>query len=336
MNNSTGEKYALVTGATGLLGSHLIKQLIEKGKNIKALYRSEASRTSAGINNVLVEWVQGDILDIPSLEDAMINVDEVYHCAALVSFSPKRKKDLNKINVEGTANVVNACINAGVRKLVHVSSVAALGRIREDVPIDETMNWTEETSNSEYGRTKYLAEMEVWRGIAEGLDAVMVNPVIILGAGDWEKGSSEIFKSVYDEFPWYADGVTGFVDAQDVARAMIMLMESDLTAQRYILSAANKSYKEIFDLIAENFKKKKASKRVTPFIAALVWRWEALKSIITGKPPMVTKETAATALAHVYFDNSKLLKALPAFTYTPIEKSVERICGELMRKFVLV
>lgn len=318
-----------------MLGTHLIKQLISKGKKIKALYRSDAARTSAGINNVLVEWVQGDILDIPSLEDALINTDEVYHCAALVSFSPKRKKELYKINAEGTANVVNACIYAGIRKMVHVSSVAALGRIREDVAIDETMNWTEETSNSEYGRTKYLAEMEVWRGIAEGLDAVMVNPVIILGAGDWEKGSSEIFKSVYDEFPWYAEGTTGFVDVQDVARAMIMLMESSLSAQRYILSGANKSYKYVFDVIADNFRKKRPSKKVTPFIAALVWRWEAIKSIITGKAPLVTKETAVTALAHADFDNSKLLKALPAFSYTPLEESVARICAELKKKHEL-
>ena len=325
----------LITGATGLLGSHLTKQLLQKNKKVKALYRNESSKISFEENDNLIEWVKGDILDIPSLEDAMQGVKEVYHCAALVSFNPKRKKELFKINVEGTANVVNTCINFGVKKLVHVSSVAALGRIREDVTIDETMNWTQETSNSEYGRTKYLAEMEVWRGIAEGLQAVMVNPVIILGAGDWTKGSSEIFKSVYNEFPWFTNGSTGFVDVDDVAKAMILLMESEVSAERFILSAENKIYGDLFNLIADNFAKKHPKNKVTPFVAALVWRWEALKSLFTGKAPLLTRETAATGLAKVNFNNSKLLKALPAFSYTPLEKSVERICNELKEMYTL-
>ena len=330
--NPLQEGSILITGATGLLGSHLTKQLLQKNKKIKALYRSESSKIVFKKNDDLVTWVQGDILDIPSLEDAMQNVEAVYHCAALVSFNPKRKNELYKVNVEGTTNVVNACINFGVKKLVHVSSVAALGRIREDIAIDETMNWTQETSNSEYGRTKFLAEMEVQRGIAEGLQAVIVNPVIILGAGDWTKGSSEIFKTVYHEFPWFTDGSTGFVDVDDVAKAMILLMESELNAERFIVSADNKTYQNIFNLIADNFGKKIPKNKVTPFIATLVWRWEALKSLFTGKAPLLTKETAATALAKVNFNNSKMLKALPAFSYTPLEQSVKSICDELIQR----
>lgn len=313
----------LITGATGLVGMHLVQQLLKEGKQVKALYRNAIPAVEG------VEWVKGDILDVPSLAEAMQGVKEVYHCAAIVSFSPKTKQQLFKTNIEGTANVVNACIEAGVQKLCFVSSVAALGRIREDKPIDETMNWTEATSNSNYGKSKYLAEMEVWRGIAEGLNAVIVNPVIILGSGDWNKGSSEIFKSAYNEFPWYTDGSSGFVDVKDVVNAMIQLMDNNIFAQRFILSADNWPYRKVFTTIAEKFNKKPPHRRVTPLIAAIVWRLEAIKGWITGKAPMLTKETAKTAQAKVQFNNSKLLQHLPHFTYTPLEVSIDRICNEL-------
>jgi nucleoside-diphosphate-sugar epimerase len=318
----------LITGATGLLGSHLIKTLAEQNADVKALYRSSIPNF-AGAEKI--KWVKGDILDVNDLEDAMQNVQQVYHCAGMVSFSPKKKHELFQTNVEGTTNVINACINCGVQKLLFVSSVSALGRIRENEQINESMNWSEETSNSEYGKSKYLAEMQVWRGIGEGLNAVIVNPVIILGAGDWQKGSSEIFKSVYNEFPWCTDGVSGFVDVEDVVKAMIMLMKSEIISERFIISAANISYKELFDMIAENFEKKLPHKKVTPLIAAIVWRMQALKKIFTGKDPLITKETAKTALAKVYFDNSKLLQALPAFNYTSLNESIKRICSELKK-----
>ncbi|MDE3253665.1 MAG: 3-beta hydroxysteroid dehydrogenase, partial [Bacteroidota bacterium] len=206
-------------------------------------------------------------------------------------------------------------------------------RIREDKPIDETMNWSEETSNSEYGKTKYFAEKEVWRGIGEGLDAVIVNPVIILGAGDWEKGSSELFKSAYDEFPWYTEGTGGFVDVKDVVSAMIRLMESDITAERCILCAENKSYREVFTQMAVSFGKKPPHRKVTSLLAGIVWRMEALKSLFTGKDPMLTKETAKTAAAKVNFDTTKIKNLLPGFQYLPLETSIQRICGELLKKY---
>ncbi len=314
-----------ITGATGLLGSCLTKTLAGHEPRIKALYRKEIP-----FHHPAIEWVQGDLFDVILLEEIMEGVDEVYHCAGKISYNPKDKRQLFKTNAEGTANIVNAALNAGVRKLLHVSSVAALGRIRENTVVTEEMQWTEETSNSVYGESKYLAEMEVWRGMAEGLNAVIVNPSIILGAGNWNAGSSEIFKTIYNEFPYYSDGVTGFVDVQDVTKAMIALMQSNICRERFILSAENTGYKNLFDLIAEAFHKKAPSKKITPFMAGIVWRFEALKSFITGKAPFITKETARTALAKVYFDNSKLLKAMPTFSYTPLQKSVERICNELL------
>lgn len=322
----------LVTGATGLVGGHLLRRLVASGHKVRAIYRSVIPESDISKQ---VEWVKADILDVIALEEAMQGVHQVYHCAAVVSFNPDQKKQLHHVNTEGTANVVNAALEANVQKLIFMSSVAALGRIREDVAIDETMNWTPETSNSEYGKSKYMAEMEVWRAIGEGLNAVIVNPVIILGAGDWNSGSSAIFKSAYDEFPWYTEGISGFVDVEDVVTVMTGLMNSDIVAQRFIISAANTSYRSVFNLIANGFGKKMPSRKVTPFLAAIVWRIEAIKSWFTGKSPLLTKETARTAQAKVHFNNTKLLKALPDFSYTPIETSVERICQEFKIKYQL-
>jgi nucleoside-diphosphate-sugar epimerase len=227
--------------------------------------------------------------------------------------------------------VVNAALQAGIKKMVHVSSVAALGRIREGEPITETMNWTEETSNSVYGQSKYLGELEVWRGIGEGLNAVIVNPVIILGCADWKSGSSQIFKSVYDEFPWYTEGVSGFVDVGDVAKAMIALMQSNISNERFIISAENSSYRQVFNWIADGFGKKRPHKKVTPLIAKIVWRLEAIKSKFSGKNPLITKETATTALAEVRYNNEKLLKFLPDFQYTSIGSAIATTCQQMLQ-----
>lgn len=321
----------LVTGGAGLLGKALIKMLLDNGENVRAIFNNTPLTIDAVLN---LESFKCDILDVVALEDAMQDITEIYHCAGLVSFNPKDKKKLYSINVEGTANVVNAALVAGVRKFVHVSSVAALGRIRPGEIIDETMVWSEETSNSKYGHSKYLGEIEVWRGVAEGLDAVVINPSIILGAGNWDEGSTKIFKSVYDEFPWYTEGTTGFVDVEDVAKAMIQLMKSDITAEKFILSAENISYKDMFTMMAKAFGKKVPSKKVTPFIAALTWRLENIKSKFTGVAPLLTKETADTAMTKVAYDNSKLLKALPAFRYKKMEDSVTDICKKLLSSFI--
>ncbi len=320
----------LVTGGSGLLGSELIRQLLLQGKPVTAIINNTAL---PNFNSPLLTQVRCNILDVVLLESLMQQgIEEVYHCAALVSFDPVRKKELFKINLEGTANIVNAAINAGVRKLVYVSSVAALGNIKDGETVTEIMNWTGEKNNSNYGESKYLAELEVWRGAGEGLQVVIVNPSIILGAGNWNDGSSQIFKSVYDGFPWYANGINGFADVRDVAGSMVQLMQSNITEERFIISAANKSYRDIFNLIAKAFNKKGPYKAVTPFLAKLIWRIEAVKSRFTGKSPLVTKETATTALAKVYYDNSKLLQFLPGFKYHSIEQTITDTCAVLQQK----
>ncbi len=319
----------LVTGGAGLLGKELIAQLLKDGKQVRAIYNKTKLHDFSSSN---FQQFQCDVLDVVGLEEAMEGVEQVYHCAAIISFNPRRKQQMFKINIEGTANVVNAALEAGIKKMLHVSSVAALGRIREDVVINETMNWSEQTSNSSYGQSKYLAEMQVWRGIGEGLDAVMVNPVIILGAGDWNNGSSGIFKSAYNEFPWYTSGTTGFVDVRDVVKAMILLMNSNISAERFIISAQNRPYADIFNLIAKAFGKKPPYKKVTSFIANMVWRWEAVKSFFTGKDPLLTKETSRTAMAKVSFDNRKLKNHFPDFKYRTIEDSVTDACSIFQQK----
>lgn len=322
------QNIVLVTGGSGLIGTNLIEQLLKEGKTVRAIFNKTAL---ANFSHPNFSQLPCSILDIMALETAMKGVTELYHCAGMVSFLKKDRQLLYKINTEGTANVVNAALEAGIRKMVHVSSVAALGRIRVGEPITEKMQWTPETSNSIYGHSKFLGEMEVWRGIAEGLDAVIVNPVIVLGAGNWNDGSTRLFKSAYEEFPWYTTGSTGFVDVRDVSKAMIELMRGDIHAERFIISAANESYQNVFNSMAKAFGKKPPHKKVTPWLASLVWRIEALKSFLTGKKPLVTKETAATGMATVQFDNSKLLKCLPGFTYIPIEQSIKETCSTLQQ-----
>lgn len=319
----------LVTGGSGLLGSELIKQLLAQGSHVRAIFNKTPLPDFQSAN---LQQFQCNILDVIGLEEAMKDVQQVFHCAAVVTYDPSRKRELFKINIDGTTNVVNASLNTGVKKLVHVSSVSALGSIRENGPVNEGMSWTEETSSSNYGQSKYLSELEVWRGIGEGLDAVMVNPAIILGEGDWSAGSSQIFKSIHDEFPWYTEGTNGFVDVRDVAKSMIALMESNISSERFIICAENKSYREVFNLIADAFGKKQPYKKVTPLIAKIVWRLEAVKSLLTGKKPLLTKETSATAMAKVNFGNDKLLKFLPDFRYRKIEETITHTCAGMQQK----
>jgi dihydroflavonol-4-reductase len=271
-----------ITGASGLVGTYLIRQLISENKPVVALYRTHKGGLTPQEADQ-VEWIQGDLFDVALLQEVMAGSSTVYHCAGLVSFSPSRAQDLMKINVEGTANVVNAALVSGISKLVHVSSVAALGRKRNNQVVNENVRWDDAANPSVYGKSKYLAELEVWRAIAEGLNAVIVNPVIILGKGNWDTGSCATFKNAFNEFPWYTEGVSGFVDAADVANAMIMLMESELTAERFVLSAENWSYRKLFTTMAEGFGKRPPGRKVQPWMASIVWRIERIKGILTGK-----------------------------------------------------
>ena len=318
----------LVTGGAGLVGTELIKQLLAQGKEVKAIYNKTPL---PDFNNKNITTVKCDIRDIVALQEIMEGVTNVYHCAAIVTFSKKNTDELYAVNIVGTTNVVNASIDAGVKKLLHVSSVSALGRLKDAQYITEEIMGTEESNRNVYSKSKFLAEMEVWRGIGEGLQAVIVNPSVILGVADWNNSSTKIFKTAFEEFPWYTDGVTGFVDVRDVAKAMILLMDSEITNQRFILNAENVPYKDVFTEIANGFGKKPPHKKVTPFIAALVWRMSALKSFLTRKEHLLNKETARKALAKIYFDNTKIIKSLPGFLFRPVKETINDTCKALQK-----
>ena len=325
-------KKIFISGASGLLGSYLIRDLLkQEGVQLVCIYRKQKSNLLTEEELSRIHWVQGDILDVDGLMEAMQGCTKVYHCAGLVSFNPSRAGDLMKINVEGTANMVNAALECGVEKFIHVSSVAAIGRKRNNQTVHESLTWDEASNPSVYGKSKYLGEMEVWRGIGEGLNAVIVNPVIILGKGDWNDGSCATFKNAFNEFPWYTEGISGFVDAADVSKAMIGLMESEISGERYIISAENLSYRSVFEMMADGFGKKRPRFKVSPLLAAIVWRLVKLKSMVTGEEPLLTKETAETAQQKVYFDHAKLLSALPGFKFTPLAQTIQEACNYYLR-----
>ncbi len=323
---------AFVTGGSGLLGGYLLRQLLQNGEKVKALYRNRYPVLLTEEESSRIEWIKGDLFDTSLLRDVLQGEQDVYHCAGLVSFNPARKKDLIHINAEGTATLVNACLDSGIRKLVHVSSVSALGRKRDGMTVTESSSWSEENNLSHYGKSKYLAELEVWRGIAEGLNAAIVNPVIILGVGDWNDSSAATFKNAYNEFPWYTEGISGFVDASDVASVMIQLMRSEISGERFVLSSENLGFRNVFNLMAAAFGKRPPSRKVTPWMAALVWRLEKIKSALKNEEPLLTKETAETAQMKVYFDGSKIQRFLPDFTYRPIADSIAEACAEYRRR----
>jgi dihydroflavonol-4-reductase len=316
-----------ITGGTGFLGAYIIKELVEKNYKVRAIRRS--NRIPFFIQKNIfdsVDWVEGDIHDTVVLEEAMQETDIVIHAAAKISFIPAERKEMFKTNIEGTANVVNAALAQRVMRFIHISSIAALGRSNIGAHIDETKQWLRSKLNTNYALSKYHAEMEVWRGIGEGLDAVIVNPSTIIGYGDWNNSSCAIFKSVYEEFPWYSDGINGFVDVEDAARAVVLLMESDVTSERFILNGDNRSFRELLDTIAGAFGKKHPSRKATPFLSELAWRLAKLKSLVTGRPSILTKETARIAQSATYFDNNKIKAFLPAFTFTSFEQTIHNAC----------
>ncbi len=321
----------LVTGGTGFLGAYIIDELIRRGHSVRAIRRS-AKLPSFIDASVLdkVEWVEGDVLDVVSLEEAMQGVDTIIHAAAIVSFHKKDREQMYQVNVEGTANVVNMALEQNIRRLVYISSVAALGRTANGGTVNEEKKWEESNINTHYAKSKYKAELEVWRGMAEGLSAVIVNPSTILGYGDWNSSSSSIFKSVYDEFKWYTPGINGFVTVEDVARATVLLMESDIQEQRFIVNGDNWPFRQLADTIADGFSKKRPTRQTTPFLIALAWRIEAVKSFFGGHGALLTKETARIAHSRTHFQNQKLLEALPGFRFTPLEEGIQAACKKYL------
>ena len=325
-------KKIFVTGGTGFLGAYIIQTLVENGFEVRALRRSPKipSFIPAQVWE-RVEWVDGDVLDVMSLEEGMQGMDAVIHSAAVVSFDKRDQRDMYRINQEGTANVVNMALEAGIARFVHISSVAALGRTSDGQKVDEEKKWSESPNNTHYARSKFKAEMEVWRGYAEGLNAVILNPSTILGFGDWNTGSCAIFKNVYHEFPWYSPGLNGFVDVRDVATLTVRVLTSDMSGERFIVNGDNWTFKQLLHTMADEFGKKRAYRLTKPWLLAIAWRVERVKSWFTGHRPLLTPESARVAHSRTIFDNQKLLTRFPDFQYRPLNETIHWACGEYQR-----
>lgn len=317
----------LVTGGTGFLGAYIIKHLIDHGHTVRAIRRSSALPFFIPQEILLqVEWVEGDVLDIVSLQDAMHGVTCVIHAAAIVSFDQKKRKEMYQVNVEGTGNIVNTALDMGIPRLLHVSSVAALGRSAHAETVSEEKKWVDNENHTHYSISKHDAEMHVWRGFAEGLEGVIINPSTILGFGDWNQSSCALFKNGYREFAWYTKGINGFVGVEDVAAASMLLLNSPITQQRFIISADNWSFRELFHSIANHFNKNPPHREATRTMGALAWRMERFRSFFSGQPPLLTKETAKIAHSKTSFDNRKLLREIPAFAFTPLSLVIKNSC----------
>ncbi|APQ17007.1 NAD-dependent epimerase/dehydratase family protein [Maribacter hydrothermalis] len=321
----------LVTGGTGLVGSHLLLQLTQNNISVRALYRSaeklEIVKKIFGYytNDVTslfnkIDWILGDILDIPSLETAFENISQVYHCAAFISFDPSDFKTLERINREGTANIVNLCIATAVKKLCHVSTIGTIGRTTTSEVSTEETEWSRQHTNP-YAITKYLAEMEVWRGAQEQLQIVIVNPGVILGPGFWESGSGTFFKTASKGYSYYPPGGSGFIAVGDVIKIMIELMNTDIKSERFILVADNLTYKEILSEISIALGKK------SPYLPLKIWQLhigklaDHIRKMITGKTRTITNSTIHGLKHPTTFDNAKVKNALK-FKFKSIEDEV--------------
>jgi dihydroflavonol-4-reductase len=326
----------LVTGGTGLVGAHLLYHLSLKNDRVKAIHRKNSDKQA--VKNVFsyfsndfeslfnkIEWIESDITDVFQLETAFENISEVYHSAALVSFNSSDYHAMSKINIEGTSNIVNLCIAKQVKKICFVSSIATIDKSSNTKDINEEDEWNIEKNKSGYAITKYGAEMEVWRASQEGVDVVIVNPGVILGAGFWGSGSGKIFSQISKGLKFYTEGITGFVAVKDVVEAMIHLMEGEIKNERFILVSENLSYKEVFYQISDNFGKKKPSIKVTKYMSEIGWRLEKIKSILTNKPPILTKHTAKSIHNKEFYSSNKIKDSLN-FEFQSISETIKDIC----------
>ena len=336
-----------VTGGTGMVGSHLLYNLVSGGEKVRALKRPGSSikqteKIFSGYNSEFqslinnIEWVNGDILEKESLRNLLTGVDQIYHVAAMVSFDPRDRETMINTNCEGTANLVDLALSLQISRFCHVSSIAAIGSPPEGIDANEDHPWRNNKNHSVYAESKYMAEMEVWRGCFQGLNVVIINPSVILGFGDWKSGSSVLFYTIWKGLGFYPKGGTGFVDVRDVTSAMQRLMSDqvwdNVKNQRFILNAANVSYREIFNQMADSLQVNRPKHLAGKFLLRLACFLSSLKSFITRTRPSITSETIRSANNLNYYDGSKIRQVI-GFEYTPIKVSIRNISGLFLKDF---
>lgn len=313
----------LVTGGTGVLGSYIVEALLEDGfAEIEIFSRGGRKESLSFSDNPKVTFTKGDIAELHPLTEAIERSSYIIHASAVVSFHPKRFKDMHAINVDGTTNIANISLDSNVKKLIHISSISALGRDEKGGVISENTPWTNSKYNSYYGITKYLAEKEIWRAHHEGLNMAIVNPSVVLGAGQWGQSSLQLFKRVYDGIPYYPIGGTAIVDARDVAQIVLHLLKSTINGQRYIASAGNISYKDLFQKMATSMKRPMVKKPAPHWMLALLWRIEKFRTHFTGSEPLVTRETVRSTSHISEYDNKKS-KSLPWGEFRSIDETIK-------------
>jgi nucleoside-diphosphate-sugar epimerase len=323
----------LVTGATGYLGSHVIYELVKADKSVKAVYRNE--KRIDQVKRIFsfyeadwvplfnkISWHKGDVDNYHFLTEVLSGVTHVFHTAGLVSFSDKDKKKLNLINTVGTANVVNACMESGIDKLCHVSSIATLGELAPNEMIDENVVWNQGSDASAYAISKFKGEMEVWRGIYEGLNAVIINPSVIIGPGMWEGPGKDIFYSMQKGLKYYPSGSTGYIDVRDVAKAMIQLTFSDHAGERYIINGENLSHLAFLSMLAKAMNRPVPTIEATHLLSKTAVILESIRALFLGTKARINSRSMAIASEKLKYSNEKIRNTLD-ITFIPIENSLQ-------------
>lgn len=322
-----------VTGANGLLGSRIVRTLLDQKHAVVAVIRKGADTSLLRDVISAIEVRHADVLDVYEIDESFRNVDTVVHAAAMVSFNPRRKDEIYAVNVEGTRNVVNAALTSGVRRLIHISSVAALGRQKGQTVIDENNKWIDSPLNSTYAKSKYQAELEVFRGQEEGLNTVIVNPSVILAPADWNKSSAQLFKYIWEQRSFYIDGSLNYVDVRDVAEAVSRLVSHSVQADRIILNAGTIGYIDFFRLVASAFNKRPPSIKLGKTTLKLAAFFDTWRTRLAGGEPLITKETARLANTSFSYRNDKAKKMLD-LEFQSIDETVGWCCRHYLSNFL--
>lgn len=341
-----GPSKELVTGATGLVGMERLVYRLQRGWPTVALRRegSDVDRVQAMLRERLgrdgdsawssLEWREADLSDVVGLEEAMEGCSRVFHAAGRVSFRPGDEARLKAVNATGTANVVNAALATGVQRLFHVSSVAALGRSARDpetgerMPVSETADWAEGAGASPYGVSKHAGEMEAWRGMAEGLEVIVVNPTVILGDARYGESSGMVFRRAAEGRRHYPVGGGGFVGVTDLLAVCAALDaaadsgQAGVLGERFIVSAEDVSHRDIMTWVADSIGVRQPSTPLQGWMLGLAWRAAAVLAVFNGKPPVLTRDLARNTQVQHRYDTGKLKAVLPDWTFTPIREVI--------------
>lgn len=318
----------LVTGATGFLGSYLVRYLVQQNFKVRALKRATSDLALLGEAKYQVEWAEGDVTDLAALEEAFKGVTKVYHVASVVALSASGAENMMLSNVEGTANVVNLALEHNIEKLLYVSSSTVFKAKAINELVNEEMNEEKEELESAYGVSKFLGEREVWRGIAEGLNAVIANPTTLIGAGRWSESSTRLFEQVAKGQLFYPTGSNGYADVRDAAKILIQLMESDLQGERFIINAENRTFRDTIFEVADKLGVNRPPFALNNWVIPIGRAFDAVRSKITGTQPVFTADVARITASEIQFSNEKIKTALN-FTFTPVSQAID----ETVKKF---